>query len=381
MTNLKRIIVTFMLTTRKGSRFLHLAQMAALAVIATLLGALCPLSALAHEPHQTPKPRRRTSTDISPGTTTTGDVPPGTPKLPSLPLGDAKLRCGQLKTYMGKPNGCLKLEDPEAGYIYSCTKVFHGVGAVDDVPWIFGSIWYPDLKIHVQGDVDKYEKDAKFSASKLATLPIRVVRTNGLPHHHTGTFPIAPGDPNVDGDPAEDPAYKWDQNPHSIAKYDNDLVFWLPYEPGPPDLSSHYCLGLGAIGVTLTGVPLFNGLDAVGRDADAHELQDLCDGHPQDTDSYHYHGYSPCMIEENKGDDGSSGLVGYALDGYGIYGPLGPGGKPITNVDLDECHGRTSRVFWNGKFQDVYHYNLTYEYPYSIGCFRGTPVISQIPPP
>jgi hypothetical protein len=64
-------------------------------------------------------------------------------------------------------------------------------------------------------------------------------------------------------------------------------------------------------------------------------------------------------------------LFGYALDGFGIYGPRGADGKEITNAQLDECHGMTSPVIWNGKIQNIYHYVLNSEYPYSVGCFRG----------
>ena len=49
-------------------------------------------------------------------------------------------------------------------------------------------------------------------------------------------------------------------------------------------------------------------------------------------------------------------------------------GKEITNAYLDACHGTTSEVMWNGKLVNMYHYVLTQEYPYTIGCFMGTPV-------
>ena len=76
----------------------------------------------------------------------------------------------------------------------------------------------------------------------------------------------------------------------------------------------------------------------------------------------------------DKGKPGKpSPLVGYALDGFGIYGPRGADGKLVTNADLDECHGRVGEVMFNGKKQMMYHYVLNNEYPYSVGCFRGTP--------
>jgi len=69
---------------------------------------------------------------------------------------------------------------------------------------------------------------------------------------------------------------------------------------------------------------------------------------------------------------GRSTLVGYALDGYGIYVERNANGTILTNTELDACHGRTSRVRWNGKVQLEYHYDATLEYPYTIGCFHGT---------
>lgn len=32
---------------------------------------------------------------------------------------------------------------------------------------------------------------------------------------------------------------------------------------------------------------------------------------------------------------------------------------------------------WNGTIQDVYHYDATLEYPYTLGCYHGTPISVQ----
>jgi hypothetical protein len=47
----------------------------------------------------------------------------------------------------------------------------------------------------------------------------------------------------------------------------------------------------------------------------------------------------------------------------------------MTNADLDACHGTTSKVMWNGKKVRMYHYVATWEFPYTVGCFRGTPAV------
>jgi hypothetical protein len=98
---------------------------------------------------------------------------------------------------------------------------------------------------------------------------------------------------------------------------------------------------------------------------------DECFGHPY-AEQYHLHAYSwKCLLSETEKNIYPSPLVGYALDGFGIYGPYDKDGNIITNDQLDECHGLTSEVMWNGKMTNIYHYVLNYEYPYSVGAFRG----------
>jgi len=176
-----------------------------------------------------------------------------------------------------------------------------------------------------------------------------VIRTNSLPvGATTGVFPIA----------ASDPAHAYDPNPNSIRPVPS--VWTLALSPRAAAAPS--CVPFGPIGVTTNGVELYNALDALKRDAVAHEEQDACGGHPGPNGGYHYHAIGPCIRVS-----GASTLVGYALDGFGIYVERG-----VTNADLDACHGRTSTVVWNGKRTRIYHYDATAAYPYTIGCFRGT---------
>jgi hypothetical protein len=126
--------------------------------------------------------------------------------------------------------------------------------------------------------------------------------------------------------------------------------------------------------VLLTGSALFNALDAAGRDAVAHETQDACRGHPEMSGRYHYHSITPCLDE---GDTGHAEPVGYAFDGFGIYGHVGVDGAVLTDADLDECHGHVHPIEWDGQPIEIYHYHATWEYPYTLGCFRGTPLPSR----
>lgn len=63
--------------------------------------------------------------------------------------------------------------------------------------------------------------------------------------------------------------------------------------------------------------------------------------------------------------------MGYAFDGFGIYGRFGVDGELVTNDDLDVCHGHAHSIEWYGATRSMYHYHSTYEFPYSVGCFRG----------
>lgn len=124
--------------------------------------------------------------------------------------------------------------------------------------------------------------------------------------------------------------------------------------------------------------------------------------HTQPDGAYHYHGDPEAMYD----DSGStaSGVIGFAADGFPIYGPwisdggtirkavsgysllegdrvsqdgegAFPGGRydgtyvddyGFTDAgDLDECNGMTR--------DGVYGYYVTDGYPWIIGCFAGTP--------
>jgi hypothetical protein len=248
-----------------------------------------------------------------------------------LPLGDGHLS-----------------DTPKVGYLYDCQTMFNTKRAAHGGPWIKGDEWDPDEKPIVEGDVAWPDSSITIALEG----DQRVIRANNLPQHHTGVFPIQ----------TDDPAYQYDRNPNSIQA--QQILLKLPADPVLADTPG--CVPMGMIGFATDGVAIFNAVDAAGRDAVAHEVQDKCHGHPERNGQYHYHGPSPCMPNEM-----TSGLVGYALDGFGIYGMKDSSGRVLHDDDLDACHGTTSTVMWNGKVMKMYHYVLTAEYPYTIGCFRG----------
>src|SRR5215217_2094987 len=253
--------------------------------------------------------------------------------LRNLPLGDGKV----------------STTGARRGWIYACQTMQGGGGAFRDGPWIHSDGTF-DLtaKPTVDGAVDWPSARVKIARTSAARVRITV---NGLPTNATtGAFPIA----------QSDDAYEYDRNPNSIAAQSVSLTL-----PKAKRATTTSCVNGGTVGYATNGVAIFNALDAENRDAVAHEIQDDCGGHPERSSTYHYHSGSNCLT----GSGTKTKLIGWMLDGYPLV--YEPG---VTNSSLDACHGRTSTVKIFGKRTRAYHYNVTAEYPYTIGCFRGTPL-------
>ena len=259
---------------------------------------------------------------------TAGSVRAAPPQ--SLPLGDGRVT-----------------RQPAAGNVFACQTEFRN-GARHDGPWFHGETWKPLEKPRVAGEV-------MWPQAELTVTPtgdVQRVEGNSLPvGTPTGLFPITP----------DQPVYQYDTNPNRITE--QALDFTIPARPQRSATSQ--CLPMGMIGFSVTGVAFYNALDDAGRDAAAHEIQDLCDGHPQGRGQYHYHSASPCLEGTR-----SNVLVGWALDGYPIMGMIDSDGSQLRNADLDDCHGRPETLVIDGRPYD-YAYRLTAEYPYVMGCFTG----------
>lgn len=281
----------------------------------------------------------------TPSKTATTISPSHSPDKTKLPLGDNK--------YVST--------GPKQGYVYSCQTSFNGGGAFRQGPWINTSAQTWDLtqKISVDGNVSWPQ--ATWTAGVGAQT--RTLTSKDLPKGHpTGTFPVS----------MHDDAYSYDRNPNSIKEQGVNLS--IPLNPTVQAKPS--CIG-GEVGIATTGVLIFNAFDAGGRDAVATEIQDNCEGHPQEGGYYHYHGYSECFAD-GSGQDEHSGLLGYAFDGFGIYGLRGEDGKELSSADLDECHGHTHAIIWDGKQTTMYHYHFTHDFPYTVSCFRGTASVKAV---
>ena len=216
-------------------------------------------------------------------------------KMTTLTLGDNKYVTGA----------------PKQGYVYLChVNKDSNQGAGTDGPWISGTTWLPQQKVSVDGNLSWSNATFKniISGAK------RLLTGNNLPiDHTTGNFPI---DKNST-------AGQYDRNPNSIKT--QNLSYSI--SANPIYSSTPTCEG-GEVGIMLSGVPIFNGFDAKVRDAQAHEVQDNCSGHPQEKGEYHYHGLSNCFKNIFV-----TNVLGFALDGFPITGPQVAEGKYLHTKD------------------------------------------------
>ncbi len=231
----------------------------------------------------------------------------------------------------------------------------------------------------------------------------REIRANGIPNHVTGIFP------NQD-DPAAirvlEARYLVDFYPSANA-YATPIHGWLfgiarsgvPFDPTGPFWST-----------TPGNVWEFEVMSTVAR---PYLGLDGSNAHAQPNGEYHYHGIPNALIStlQRNVAGGSPLNLGWAADGFPIYGPLGYSdptdpGSPVRLIkpgyrlkkgkrpsdtpkgdfdgsfvqdyefiagsgDLDDCNGRFGAVpeFPEG----IYHYYVTDLFPFVSRFYRGTP--------
>lgn len=139
-----------------------------------------------------------------------------------------------------------------------------------------------------------------------------------------------------------------------------------------------------ALGVAVNGVPIYDytaGGEMSQDDLAHHQARhdtwqtgqlDVCGGHAGRGDDYHYHVKPTCMIDQMDNRDDNP-IIGWAFDGFPIYGDDNPDGSPIQLGDLDICNGQTDDTFG-------YRYHTSSEAPYIVQCLMGeVPNFNRLP--
>lgn len=337
-------------------------------IAAAIVGSIANASADAAVKKRTVSSKRSTTTRLTgttPAAVTTTVAAPVTTKAATQPTTTASTATSGAivnkwtgakvdPTKLPIGDSSVSTSGPGVGKLYACRAGNpNAPGASADGPWInvAAKTWDSTTKLAVKGEISW--PSAKYSETVAGGK--RTLTSNNLPvDMKSGTFPIA----------SDDPSYAYDRNPGRITA--TDTVIALP-EIGTV-ATKPSCMSEGAVGMLRNGVRVFNSLDAKGLDAVAHESQDLCQGHPAMT-TYHYHNIPSCL---RNAATGPSTVVGWIADGFPVVVERDSSGALPTNADLDECHGRTSPILLNGKVVTMYHYSATLEFPYFIGCYKGT---------
>lgn len=130
----------------------------------------------------------------------------------------------------------------------------------------------------------------------------------------------------------------------------------------------------GPVGIAVNGVPIFNPCKQGGctgpggGDTKVAGELDLCNGHAGRADDYHYHAAPVCMMADQGAAYWDTHPLGWALDGYAIFGYRNPDGTTATRDNL--CGGNTVT---HPNAPAGYAYHVTDVSPYVLSCFYGQP--------
>ncbi len=153
------------------------------------------------------------------------------------------------------------------------------------------------------------------------------------------------------------------------ADRDLELEFLIPVTPQLADASTTLS---ASAGISLNGFQIAAQapVEAILAAITVAPFDD-CGGHVNPSDGYHYHAATAREGCNSAGTDanGHPAIMGYAMDGFGIYGPLPEGSEEADQ--LDQCNGIQDAVYG-------YHYHAgSPELNQHIGCFSGKIVASE----
>lgn len=149
--------------------------------------------------------------------------------------------------------------------------------------------------------------------------------------------------------------------------------------PTTPELAaSSTATGLGPIGISVTGVPIFNDTEGPNRplEEEITETFDYAGAH-NGPSGYHYHIESFDVPENTVLSHNDEKLVGIMADGFLIYGrKCNSVGDYPTELDISGGHTSTTQ---HGSTEAFYHYHIINEYYFAGiivlfgGDLQGTP--------
>ncbi len=162
-------------------------------------------------------------------------------------------------------------------------------------------------------------------------------------------------------------------SPGFIDEY--NIQFFLTVSVNPQLANSSTATSLGAIGIAITGAPIFNGQEGPNIDLNSGVISGFDNyGAHTGPQTYHYH-QEPTPISNN-----DSTLFGILADGFFLYGRK-CASTGATPTDLDASGGHVSTTQYNDEAH--YHYHIVDELYATVndkedyllfdGAYQGTP--------
>lgn len=219
----------------------------------------------------------------------------------------------------------------------------------------------------------KWNPTVKLTYSKNAVI----MQPNGIPNHTRDAYYAVPISQEIVVPDAS--TSKIVKDPTKAQTY----KFTIP--TSPKYSSKTTTTSLGSIGVMISGAVLYNPYEGDGKtvamasnftitnkNGITASFVDKCAGHPTpNMGAYHYHGLPSCVTSQVDQPSKPSHIIGFALDGFPIYGDRDIKGNKVSVNSLDKCNGIYSATpeFPNG----IYHYVLlgSADARSSISCFHG----------
>ena len=219
--------------------------------------------------------------------------------------------------------------------------------------------WLRPGHLDLAGETVTEDKFLKYNLVIRVTDKHVILNSKNIPNHPTASFP--------------DSWRLLDGNSARIHEQAN--VHRLPIQPqinanhiAMDRMNENQALPMGAIGVATNGVVFFNPFDHI-LEADATWRLDRCCGHPSPQNAYHYHKYPVC-VKTPWIDDGSghSPVIGFAFDGFAVYGPYESEGK----LAMDDQSNPLNDYNLHEDAQRGPHYHVTPgKFPHIIGGYWG----------
>ena len=189
--------------------------------------------------------------------------------------------------------------------------------------------------------------------------------------------------------------------PNDLAAQNHRYV--VPLDPELPERASDIPL-LGTAGFAVNGLPIYGPNEGPFPDPYGdpiyNDIMDECQGHTARAGDYHYHALLVACLTRDTAANQASPVIGYASDGFPIYGPRGcidaSCSQVVTFVSsweqvadpttyawdayqyreksgaqyLDECNGRIGP-------DGSYRYHATSGFPYVLGCYAGLDIVKD----